>query len=92
MRPRFGGLLLQFRHHQRLLLSEDLDQERLGVWRGDAPRLQMLWPEVTKIEGDDDRCRAVHSGASNPVCEAQGSKCDSPDGMPGAALRLTLEC
>ncbi|MDP3001036.1 MAG: hypothetical protein Q8N47_26375 [Bryobacterales bacterium] len=57
-----GGLLLQFRLDQRLLLSENLDQERLGVKRGDAPRLQTLWPEVAQIEGHNDRRLAVDRG------------------------------
>lgn len=44
------GLLLQFRHHPRLFLAEDLAQERLRVQRADIPRLQVLWPEVAKLK------------------------------------------
>jgi len=57
-----GCLLLQLRHHQRLFLAENLDQEELRVQRADTPRRQMLWPEVAKVEGYDDRRLAVDGG------------------------------
>ncbi len=57
-----SGLPLQLRYHRCLFPPKYFDQERLWVLSGDTPWLQMLWPEVTKIEGDDDRRLAVDRG------------------------------
>jgi len=60
-----GGLSLQFRHHERLFLSENFAQERLWMLRGDAPRLQMLWPEVALIKRNNGRRLTVDCGRYN---------------------------
>jgi hypothetical protein len=64
-----GCLLFQFRHRQRLFLSEDSDQEGLRVHRANTPRLQMLWSEVAKVESCDDlsnRTRRNWRGRRHP--------------------------
>jgi hypothetical protein len=54
-----GSLLFQFRGEHRCLLPEQLNQERLRVKRDDAPWLQVLRPEVAKVEGHNDRSFGV---------------------------------
>ena len=39
----------------RLFQAKNLDQKRLRVKRADTPRLQVLRPEVAKVEGQYDR-------------------------------------
>src|SRR5262249_21029025 len=50
-----GGLLLQFHDYRRVFLAEDLDQKGLRVHRTDAPRLEVLSPEVAKVESHNYR-------------------------------------
>ena len=59
-----GGLLLQFRHYRRFFLSEDLDQKGLREQRTDAPRVEVLTPEVAKVESHDYRRFTVGRGAN----------------------------
>ncbi len=57
-----GGLLFAFRHHNGSFLPEEFDQEVLGMKRPDAPRLQVLTPEVAEVEGHDCRRITVDRG------------------------------
>lgn len=57
--PAIGGLPLQY---GRFLLAENLDQKGLRAQREDAPRFQVLTPEVAKVESENDMRLAVNSG------------------------------